>query len=188
VAVVPARNRLIVFEEMQCFNESAVTFAPKVKRHLEQKYAGFNVRFRGDPKGADRTQTDERTAFDIWASHGMKMQPAPVKQNLIQTRIQAVDSIGSSMYDGKPRLLIDPRCRTLIIAMEGRYCFEKKRSSDIETKIEPKKDRYSDLADCLQYLAISIGEGRTMVGLRPAMDLKPARIALPRKTMRRVIG
>jgi hypothetical protein len=179
-------NRLIVFDEMQCFNESAVTFAPKVKRHLEQKYAGFNVRFRGDPKGADKTQTDERTAFDIWRSHGMPMQAAPVKGNLIHTRITAVDSIGSSMYDGKPRLLIDPRCRTLIIAMEGRYCFEKKHGGGFETKTEPKKDRYSDLADCLQYLALSVGEGRAMIGLQAASEARPVRVARPHKVMRRV--
>lgn len=161
-------NRVCVLEEMQGFNESAVTFAPKVKRRLEQHYAGFNVHYFGDPKGADKMQNDDRTAYDIWKANGMPMKPAPVKQNLIHTRIQAVDYLGSSMYDGKPRLLIDPRCRTLIIAMEGRYCFEKKRAGDLESKTDPKKDRYSDLADCLQYLAVSMGEGRAMIGLTAA--------------------
>lgn len=181
-------NRVVVLDEMQGFNESAVTFAPKFKRHLEQKYAGFNVRFFGDPKGNDKTQTDERTAFDVWTSNGMPMKAAPVKQNLTQTRIQAVDHLGSSMYDGKPRLLISPVCRTLIISMEGRYCFEKKKAGDGETKLEPKKDRYSDLADCLQYLAVSLGEGRAMIGLKPVGEMKAARIAPARRTLRRVIA
>jgi hypothetical protein len=181
-------NRLVVLEEMQAFNQGAVTFAPKVKRHLEQRYAGFNVIFRGDPKGADKTQNDDRTAYEVWAANGMPMKAAPVKQNLIQTRIEAVDHLGSTMYDGKPRLLIDPRCRTLIIAMEGRYCFEKKRAGDMETKTEPKKDRYSDLADCLQYFAVSVGEGRAMIGLQAVGEQKPVRIARPHRSLRRIAG
>jgi hypothetical protein len=180
-------NRVYVLEEMQGFNESAVTFAPRVKRRLEQNYPGFNVCFFGDPKGADKMQNDDTTAYEIWKSNGMPMKPAPVKQNLIHTRIEAVDHLGSTMYDGKPRLLIDPRCRTLIIAMEGRYCFEKKTNAT-ESKTEPKKDRYSDLADCLQYLAVSLGEGRAMIGLKPVGNMEPARIARPRKTLRRVVG
>lgn len=179
-------NRVCVIEEMQDFNASAVTFAPKVKRRLEQRYAGFSLRFFGDPKGADKMQNDDRTAYDIWRANGMDMKPAPVKQNLIHTRIEAVDHLGSTMYDGKPRLLISPVCRTLIIAMEGRYCFEKKRAGDLESKTEPKKDRYSDLADCLQYLAVSMGEGRAMIGMPPVGDVKPARIARPHRTLRRV--
>lgn len=178
-------NRVVILEEMQVFNESAVTFAPKVKRHLEQRYPGFKVRFFGDPKGADKMQNDERTAYDIWKANGMPMRPAPVKQNLIQTRIEAVDHLGASMYDGKPRLLISPNCRTLIIAMEGRYCFEKKKSGG-EARTEPKKDRYSDLADCLQYMAASMGEGRAMIGLDSAHPLQAARVYQGRKSMRRI--
>jgi hypothetical protein len=174
-------NRAVVLEEMQTFNESAVTFAPKVKRHLEKKYPGFNVIFRGDPKGADKTQTDERTAFDIWAANGMPMKAAPVKQNLTQTRIQAVDSLGNTMYDGKPRLIISPNCRTLIIAMEGRYCFEKRKPGDMETKPEPTKNRYSHLADCLQYFAVSLGEGRSMLGLAPLSDLHGVQVMNKRR-------
>lgn len=180
-------NRVVILEEMQGFNESAVTFAPKVKSRLEQRYAGFKVRFFGDPKGADKMQNDERTAYDIWKANGMPMQAAPVKQNLIHTRIEAVDHLGSGMYDGKPRLVISPNCRTLIIAMEGRYCFEKKREGG-ETKTEPKKDRYSDLADCLQYTAVSMGEGRAMIGLQAANEMKPTRVAPPRRQMRRVVA
>jgi hypothetical protein len=180
-------NRAIVLDEMQGFNEGSVSFAPKVKRRLEQRYPGFSVKFFGDPKGADKASTDERTNFEIWAANGMPMKPAPVKQNLIRTRIDAVDHLGSSMYDGKPRLLISPLCRTLIVAMEGRYCYEKRKDGG-EARAEPKKDRYSHLADCLQYFAVSIGEGRAMIGLKPAMDVKPVRISQPRKSLRRVFA
>jgi len=122
----------------------------------------------GDPKGQDKTQTDERTAYDIYRANGIPMQASPVKQNLIDTRIEAVEHLLGQLYDGRPRLQISPNCRTLIAGMEGWYCFERKaRSSEIKT--EPAKNRFSHLADCLQYLAIAMREGRAMLGLTPLL-------------------
>ena len=177
-------NRVVILDEMQAFNEGAVTFAPKVKKRLEQRYAGFSFRVFGDPKGADKNQTDDRSAYDVWSAHGMKVTPSPVKQNLIQTRIEAVEHLGASMYDGRPRLLISPNCRTLIVGMEGRYCYEKKMNSD-ETHTEPKDNNYTHLCDCLQYKVIAMGEGRKMAGLKAIGEMRAARV-YKRKTMRRV--
>src|SRR5262245_51803254 len=57
-------NRMLLQYELIGLNEGAVTFAPKVKRFLTEKYPNYTFRAYGDPKGADRTQTDERTADD----------------------------------------------------------------------------------------------------------------------------
>jgi RecA/RadA recombinase len=180
-------NRVTVLDEMQGHNVSAVTFAPQVKRRLEQKYPGFTFVAYGDPKGQDKTQSDERTAYDIFRSHGIDMKPAPVKMNLIETRIAAVDYLLGQLYDGRPRLQISPSCRTLIAGLEGGYCYERKlRSSEIKT--EPAKNRFSHLADALQYLALAMGEGRAMMGLTPVSELKPMRIWRGRRTMRRIVA
>ncbi len=179
-------NRVIILEEMQGHNVSAVTFAPQVKRRLEQRYAGHTFVAYGDPKGADKTQTDERTAYDIFKANGIDMKPSPVKMNLIETRIAAVDYLLGQLYDGRPRLQISPNCRTLIAGMEGGYCYERKlRSAEIKT--EPAKNRFSHLADSLEYMAIAMGEGRAMIGLTPANELKPTRVYRGHKTMRRVV-
>ena len=53
-------------------------------------------------------------------------------------------------------------------------------------ELRPKKDKYSNLCDALQYGCISLGEGRRMVGLAPIADLKPVQVWNRRKTMRRV--
>jgi hypothetical protein len=179
-------NRVSVLDEMQGHNISAVGFAPQVKRRLEQKYPGFTFVAYGDPKGQDKSQSDERTAYDIFRANDIDMKAAPVKMNLIETRIAAVDYLLGQLYDGRPRLQISPSCRTLIAGMEGGYCYERKlRSSEIKT--EPAKNRFSHLADALQYLALAMGEGRLMVGLTPLNEVKPARV-WHRRTMRRVIG
>jgi hypothetical protein len=180
-------NRVNILAELQGSNVSAVTFAPKVKRFLEQHYSGHSFVAFGDPKGQDKTQSDERTAYDIFRSHGIAMKPAPVKMNLIETRIAAVDHVLGQLYDGRARLQISPSCRTLIAGMDGGYCYERKlRSAEIKT--EPAKNRFSHLADALQYLCLAMGEGRAMMGLQPASELKPARIYAGHKTMRRVVA
>jgi hypothetical protein len=180
-------NRMLVLAELQGFNEGAVSFAPKVKRFIQQRFPNIKiekVKFVGDPKGQDKTQTDERTAYDVFAANGMDVRAAPVKQNNIQTRIQAVESILNEMYDGRPRFLVSPSCRSLKVGMAGRYCYKKKQGST-ETHNEPFKDRYSDLADALQYLALGMGEGSRMVGRDPARAAKPISYSRPR-SLRRV--
>lgn len=180
-------NRVSILDEMQGHNTSAVTFAPQVKRRLEQKYSGHTFVAYGDPKGQDKTQSDERTAYDIFRANGIDMKASPVKMNLIETRIAAVDYLLGQLYDGRPRLQISPNCRTLIAGMEGGYCYERKlRSAEIKT--EPAKNRFSHLADALQYLAIAMGEGRSMIGLTPANEIKPAQVQTFRRSMRRIVA
>lgn len=180
-------HRALVQRELVGHDESAVTFAPKLRRFLAQQYPDHdikNFRFWGDPKGQDRTQTDERTAYDIFAANGMIVRPAPgLKQNMITTRVDAVASVLNEMVDGKPRFVLCPSCRTLKVAMAGRYHNEK----DDRGELKPCKDRYSNPADALQYWALGLGEGRRMIGRTPLSEMRPVRVTKP-KTMRRVIA
>ena len=179
-------NRVVVLAELQAFNEGAVTFAPKVKRFMEQNYPNMKFRVYGDPKGQDQTQTDNRTAYNVFEFNGIPVIPAPVKQNNIETRIQAVEAPLNEMYDGRPRFMLSPRCRSLKVGMAGRYCFEKIKGGDGRIHNEPKKDRYADLADALQYMVLGMGEGRRMVGMTPATMAKPMQVWKGRSSMRRI--
>lgn len=178
-------NRINVLAEMQAFGEGAVTFAPKVKRFLEQRFGGFSFRAYGDPKGQDKGQTDERTAYDVFKFNGIPVTPAPVKGNSIETRIQAVESVLDQNYMGRPRFQVSPACRSLKVGMEGRYCFKRKQAST-ETHTEPDKNRYSHLADALQYMVLGMGEGRAMMGLTAANVSRGVQVYKGRKSMRRV--
>jgi hypothetical protein len=64
------------------------------------------------------------------------------------------------MYDGRPRFVLSPLCRTLKVAMAGRYHLVKEEDGELK----PKKDRYSNPADALQYGVLGLGEGRKMIG------------------------
>jgi hypothetical protein len=66
--------------------------------------------------------------------------------------------------------------------MAGRYHLVKEDDGELR----PKKDTYSNLCDCLQYGCLSLGEGRRMVGLKPASEARPVRYARPFRSLRRV--
>jgi hypothetical protein len=176
-------NRVLVLDELIGAAEGAERFAPKVKRHLVQRFAGLEVIAFGDPKGQDKTQNDERTAYDIFRHNGIDVQAPPgLKQNMIETRVNAVDHMLNEMSDGIPRFCISPNCRTLIVAMAGRYCNER----DEEGELRPKKDRYSNIADALQYAALGVGEGRAMIGLGPISRLRAVQTYHRGRSMRRI--
>lgn len=176
-------NRVYVQYELLGFNEGASVFAPKVKRFLETHYRGYRVEIFGDPKGADKGQGDERTAYDIFASMGMTVVPAPVKQNMIETRVDAVGNVLNEMTDGRPRFVLSPLCRTLKVAMAGRYHLVKEEDGELK----PKKDRYSNPADALQYMMLGMGEGRRLIGLEAVSRARPVQTNVRRRSLRRVV-
>lgn len=143
-------------------NAGASRFAPEVRGLIARYYpwvlAGKgSLRVFGDPKGQDQTQSDERTAYDVFLAHGIRVQPAPVKQNNIRTRIEVVEYALD-----RNTILISPRCRRLKMAMAGGYRYPKERPAPMEER-KPVKDPYSDPADALQYLLLGAGEGREMI-------------------------
>jgi hypothetical protein len=154
----------------------ATIFAPALKRFLEQNYRGARIKFTGDPKGRDRGQADERSAHDIFASFGVPVIPAPVRNNHLETRIEAV-SYALMMS----RILVAPECTTLRHALLGGYALKKLGDGEAV----PIQDKYSDVADTLQYLCLSLGEGRRMIGLTPVLELRPAKM-MKYRTLRRV--
>ncbi len=161
-------NRWQVITELQRFDVGASLFAPLVKQEMAKFPADTVFKVYGDPKGRDKTQTFETTAYDIFAANGIHVMPAPVKNNDIKTRVEAVSFVLQGMMDGLPRFLLSCSLRSLKVAMSGKYCFSKANG-----QTEPKKDKYSDLADALQYMILGAGEGKAMIGKDPANAPKP---------------
>jgi hypothetical protein len=170
-------NRIFIQYELLGLNEGAVTFAPKVKRFLAQHYPDHrleDVAFWGDPKGQDKGQADERTAYDIFQAHGMKVRPPPgLKNNMIETRVEAVTSLLTTLdTQGRARGVFSPMCRTLNVGMQGRYHLVREEDG----VLRPKKDRYSNPCDACQYLVLGLGEGRAMVGRGPGSSKASVRV------------
>ena len=81
-------------------------------------------------------------------------------------------------------VVISPVCRTLIVGMAGRYHLVREEDGELR----PRKDKYSNLCDALQYGILGLGEGRKMIGLKPVIDLKPANLRPQRRSLRRVMA
>jgi hypothetical protein len=112
----------------------------------------------------------------------MPVSPAPVKQNDIDTRTEAVAFALNDNPSGIARLTISPRCRTLIVGMAGRYHLVREEDGELR----PKKDKCSNLCDALQYGCLALGEGRRMIELKPAGELRGVQTQMRRASMRRV--
>ena len=68
------------------------------------------------------------------------------------------------MIDGGPGMVLDPRCTTLRKGFNGRYRYERmKTSGSARYRDRPVKDAFSHPHDALQYLCM-----RVRNGLRPA--------------------
>lgn len=201
-------NRWRIFAELTARDAGASIFAPLVKQLLDRRLGSwrpsrrtmsmsrgddgvyrddhtFEVEFYGDPKGADGTQADETTAYDVFRSFGMPVQPAPVKNNHIQTRIEAVEYAMITMVNGYPRFLVcGTHCRTLKVACAGGYHFARIKGTS-RHKEDPEKDRYSDIADACQYLVLGAGEGRVVSGGQRNGRREPVDIKIKKKSRRR---
>jgi hypothetical protein len=161
-------ERLQLQREFRMYGVGSTVFAPALKRFLEKHYRGAKIRFVGDPKGRDRGQATENSSYDIFESYGMNVTPAPCPNNELTMRIEAVAYALMTM-----RILVSADCMTLRAALAGKYALKKLDMGDSE----PIKDKYSDIADCLQYFCLFVGEGRRMLGLESVRTKGAVRVS-----------
>lgn len=150
-------ERWTVLSELPGDNESAEKFAPRVKRHLAQKYPGFEVEFWGDPRGADRGQNVETTAYDIFLAHGMRVMPATTDNNP-EMRRSAVGAV----LNRRNALQVSPACMTLKVGLAGGYHYPKIKGTGMYSE-RPRKNFYSHTAEAFENMILGGGEGEALV-------------------------
>jgi hypothetical protein len=155
-------GRVIAFDELVSEDMGVQRFGRMLKPELAARYPRVAFDVAGDPAGEQRAQTDERTPFQILQAMGIPARPAP--SNDFTVRREAVASLLSRLVDGKPALVVSPRCKVLRKALAGGYCFKRMQVSGQERYADrPDKNRFSHVADALQYAALGLGEGRALV-------------------------
>ena len=160
------RGRWLAIHELVGQGMGATTFAPLVKREMMMRFPSHGPTdfiLWGDPSGDDMAQADENTPFQIFRKEGMMVRPAP-GNNRLNVRLEAVEQCLNRMVDGAPGFLVSPTCTTLKAAMDGGYHYRKLATTAERYSDEPEKDKYSHIADALQYALLGGGEGRTLVG------------------------
>lgn len=148
------RGRFLTYAELTSENMGITRFLnDKLKPLLATtRFAGIPTLVIGDPAGAQRAQTDERSVFDVVRANGFKVLPA--RTNSIAARVSAVEGLLAGQVDGGARHLIDPGCKTLIKALRGGYRYKIRKSGDMDDT--PEKNSFSHLSDAHQYAALHV--------------------------------
>lgn len=149
---------------------------------LRNRYTHCNVIISCDPANAKDSYTGLSPTTHLKDSGFEVHLP---RTNDPKTRIRAVEQLLNKNIGG---IIISPHCETMIRAFQGGYRYKKLRvSGSIETAYDPKpeKNRFSHIADALQYAALYINQGE----LIDSRDLSAIKRQLGRrhKTLRKIM-
>jgi len=163
-------GRLQILEEIISEDMGIRQFASDVVRPiLTNRYNGFARFSVGDPAGAIRAQTDERTCFQELLELGLHTEPAPTNDFI--PRRESVAFFLTRMIDGGPGFLLDPSCTTLRKGFNGRYRYERLKSSgQARYRDRPVKDGFSHPHDALQYLCLRVRNGLSPIRARQVVQ------------------
>ena len=147
--VLPS-GRWIIFDEMTSESMGIERFSEDVIEHCNQEYKGFTFIDVGDPAGNARAQTDEKTCFEILRGKKVLIQSG---EQSLAARLESVRKPLRTLTDGKPRFVLDPKCKMLRKGFQGRYKYRRLQVSSERYSEEPDKNDYSHIHDSLQYVA-----------------------------------
>lgn len=169
-------GRWIVIDELVTEDMGAVSFAKILKAKLLGEYGSFEFEPWGDPSGDNRAQTDEVTPFQIMRANGVPARPAPSNDPVLR-REAVVASMRALAMDGKPAFLLSPKCRVLRKAMAGGYYYKRVQvAGEARFQDKAEKNKFSHVAESLQYLFLGAGEGRSVVRQPKARTTMPSAI------------
>ena len=148
-------GQLCIFHEIQSWDCGIRAHGAVVKADSSSLFPGSRFVDYADPAGMQRAQTDEKTCFQLLRlEYGFVLFPGPVSAVARSEAIRKL--LTTTTPNGKPMLLVDPRCAWLIAALAGGY---HRREIGGRYTEDPVKDDYSHIIDCLGYVAA--GQGRS---------------------------
>lgn len=166
-----ATQRWNIFDELVTVDMGADNFSKLLKRHILRNYPDNKILFFGDPAGVQRSQTNEQTPYDILHKNNINAYPAYTNDFMI--RREAVAGCLSRLdFIGSPGIAIGSRCINLRKALAGGYKYKRMAVARAEIFADvPSKNKFSHVAESLQYLLLGGGEGDKVVGSVSSNDL-----------------
>jgi hypothetical protein len=161
-----ASGRWIVFDELVADNVGIERFSERVLQRMAERYPNAKCEDVGDPAGEQRSQTDEKTCYQILQAKGILISAG---QQDLAMRLESVKRPLHTLADGKPTFALHPRCETLRRGFMGRYRYARMQTSQERYTDAPEKNAYSHPHDALQYVATRLfGQGlRTYQSTEP---------------------
>ena len=147
------RGQLLVLDELCAEDMGISQFARDVlKPHLATVWGDYAFNAVGDPAGTRRADGDEKTCFQALADEGIAAAPA-VSNDFLKRR-EAVAKYLTRLTDGKPALVVHPRCTRVRKGFMGGYCFKRLQVGGEKYRDVADKNQYSHPHDALQYAAL----------------------------------
>jgi hypothetical protein len=143
-----ALGQWLVLDEFIGDNIAADKFSDNVLDYCVQAYPGFMFEDYGDPAGDQRSQVDERTAFQVLRAKGIMIEPGDQDPGM---RVECVKKALNTMIEGQPGMLIDPKAKTLRKGFRGGYKYRRIQTRNEQYSDKPEKNHYSHVHDALQY-------------------------------------
>ncbi len=141
-------GQLIVFDELLSDSMGVDQFSDEVLTHSTIQYPDWEFIDIGDPAGVQRSQTDEKTCFQILQSKGIMIEPG---LQSVAIRLESVRRPLTRLVAGKPGFQLHPRCKTLRKGFMGGYQYRRLQTSAEKYTAVPDKNSYSHIHDSLQY-------------------------------------
>lgn len=161
------RDRWLVLAEFQPENITAHEFARRLIEFQNKRFPYVSkFIYYGDPAARQRSDKNEKTTAEIFRDHGINILS---RASSVAARVEIINKRLATLTDGKPCLLIDKSCKTLIDALSGGYHYK-------VNKDEPEHDSYyCHLTDSLGYIAVGLFSVKDASVLR--RDYLPQRLA-----------
>lgn len=157
-------GRWLWLDELVTENMGATSFAKLLAPKIREEFGNLEIRrITGDPAGDTRSEVDEATCFQILKANGIPAVPAPTNDFMV--RRDAVGNALTRFIDGKPGLIISPKCKTARKGMAGGYCLKRlqvvgeERYKDMPDKV----NIYSHVCEAGQYMMLGAGEGSSVI-------------------------
>lgn len=155
-AQLTPHGQLIVLDELVSESMGVDQFSDEVIAYSTQHYPDMQFQDIGDPAGAQRAQTDEKTCFQILHRKGILIEPGMQSPTI---RMESVRRPLTRLVAGKPGFQIHPRCKILRKGFMGGYQYRRLQTSQEKYTAVPDKNQYSHPHDALQYVCTRLFGG-----------------------------
>lgn len=157
-------GQMQIIDELVTEDMGAVSFGKLLNEKLQREYCGCETFIYADPAGEQRSQTDETTPFQILWNQGIMAWPAYTNDFTVR-REAVADYMLRLDFTGKPAFTVSPKAAMLRKALAGGYKYKRMQvSGEARFQDVPMKNKYSHVADALQYLMLGAVGGDRVVG------------------------
>lgn len=157
-------GQLQILDELCTFDMGAVSFGRLLHQKLSTEYRDCEIEIYADPAGEQRAQTDEQTPFQILHNQGIDAYPTYTNDFTIR-REAVADLMMRLDFTGEPAFLLGPKAKLARKALAGGYKYKRMQvSGEARFQERPDKNRYSHIADAIQYLTLGAVGGVRVVG------------------------